>query len=71
MASEFFPSVCPRLSATSEADANHHETDGGGINCISELKILDEFMQRLCYDTRKTFRPCKYFHSITGVGASG
>ncbi len=28
-------------------------------------------MQRVQYDTGKTLRPCDYFHSITGVGASG
>lgn len=38
---------------------------------MSELKILDEFMQRVQYDIGKILRPCDYFHSITGVGASG
>lgn len=28
-------------------------------------------MHRVQYDTRKILRPCDYFHSITGVGASG
>jgi hypothetical protein len=71
MASESFRSVRRYFSAISDAHIKHYEIDGGGINCISELKILDEFMQRLCYDTGKIFRPCEYFHSITGVGASG
>ncbi|KIM28425.1 hypothetical protein M408DRAFT_141107 [Serendipita vermifera MAFF 305830] len=38
---------------------------------MSELKILDEFMQRVQYDVGEPLRPCDYFHSITGVGASG
>jgi len=48
-------------------------TDGGDLNSISQLKILEEFMKRLEYDSevRKAIRPCEYFHTITGVGASG
>lgn len=38
---------------------------------MSQLKILEELMQRVKYDTGNPIRPCEYFHSITGVGASG
>jgi hypothetical protein len=38
---------------------------------MSELVILDTLMTRLSYDRQQQVRPCEYFHSITGVGASG
>ncbi|KIM32134.1 hypothetical protein M408DRAFT_20473 [Serendipita vermifera MAFF 305830] len=45
--------------------------DGGGMNCLSQLQILKEFMARVEYDTKSSLLPCQYFHLITGVGASG
>lgn len=45
--------------------------DGGDTRCLSQLIILDELMTRLKHDLGRDIRPCEYFHSITGVGASG
>jgi hypothetical protein len=44
--------------------------DGGGPFAISQLFILDEFMKRIQYDTKKTQkpRPCDYFDLICGTG---
>ena len=46
-------------------------SDGGDTRCMSELVILDTLMTRLSYDRQRQVRPCEYFDSITGVGASG
>jgi hypothetical protein len=45
--------------------------DGGDARCFSQLLILEELMHRLEYDHGRSARPCEFFHSITGVGASG
>jgi hypothetical protein len=45
--------------------------DGRDTRCMSELVILDELMARLSNDHQRRVRPCEYFQSITGVGASG
>lgn len=45
--------------------------DGGDTRCISQLKILGEFMHRLEMDLKKPIRPCEYFNFMTGVGAGG
>jgi hypothetical protein len=39
--------------------------------CFSQLLMLQELMRRLEYDHGRPVRPCEFFHSITGVGASG
>jgi hypothetical protein len=46
-------------------------TDGGDARCISELHLLNEFMNRLEDTTGKKLRPCNYFRLIVGSGAAG
>jgi hypothetical protein len=48
-----------------------YPTDGGDTQCFSQLLVLGELMRRLEYDHGRSIRPCEFFHSITGVGASG
>jgi hypothetical protein len=48
-----------------------YPADGGDVRCLSQLVMLEELMRRLEYDHREPVRPCQFFHSITGVGASG
>lgn len=45
--------------------------DGGNSRCLSELKILEEFMSRVKQDTGNSPRPCEFFYHMTGVGAGG
>jgi hypothetical protein len=49
----------------------HLLADGGDVRCLSQLLMLKAIMRRLEYDDGNQIRPCDYFHSITGVGASG
>ncbi|PVF99825.1 hypothetical protein CPB86DRAFT_755916 [Serendipita vermifera] len=45
--------------------------DGGETRCLSQLRILGEFMHRLHVDTGIERRPCDYFQLIVGTGAGG
>jgi len=47
--------------------------DAGGTRAISQLKILDNIMHRLNYDTPEAdkVRPCDVFDMIGGVGSGG
>lgn len=47
--------------------------DGGDIRTVSQLIILNEFMQRVEWDRKTEDRilPCDYFHLMAGTGTGG
>ena len=43
------------------------------MRSLSQLNIIDDFMQRIKYDLKliEDPRPCEYFHMIGGTGMGG
>lgn len=45
--------------------------DGGDINCLSQLFILQEYINRLEMDSGDSILPAEHFHHIAGVAGGG
>ncbi|KAH6619705.1 hypothetical protein B0J18DRAFT_252058 [Chaetomium sp. MPI-SDFR-AT-0129] len=62
------------MAARDAGDAiNLLSLDDGGVRGVVPLLILHELMVQiqLCYDLKKTPKPCEYFHMIGGTGTGG